>query len=879
MPRISQENVINGLKTKPLKRKKSPCPTREPISKKTKQESESEDEEDYNDRFKYVLAPKNRPATPQNNTSSDEENSNAETPPKRKKKTKKTSKLDENKNSKKTIDDSRTLNGKQKKSNGISKKTNGISKKIKQMEKYIYDDELDSDDSYLTEDLESFSGDEEGSEEEWTTDTDYTPHSFHESDCESIGSNSESDCESIEDESESGSEDGDGCDYFEDGSSDDEDYVPPIEDKYVKKGEAIMYDGKGLNLAFGDSTESQILDLSEVSAAIIDEDEAPKLIPINEDDITFDNQKSDDNGQNITPNISNAEETLKNLSLDDDETVQSSQLLQRASFYNCSDNHGVIVKLNRTIHFHGILVIKPLVNNVQVNGYILQTNESLKATSISRTDYFLNLTPIIVENQNIDRNELHEELKNLLQTETDAVDILNNLNLEKDTVLHLQLGLPDARVNMLQTYLSDPILPHKNMILKNSVCPTSELQLATKFFVSDENRKLSAFKINFDWDHIELKSSIRLMIIGGKNVGKSAMCQYLINRNISKYPKILLIDLDIGQPIHAPSQTLSATLITEPLIGAGYLNNATIVKCFLFGDKSMMISPFKYIERVMKLMEFCNANEEYKNIPWIINTMGYQKGFGMQLMVLLLRIIQPSEIVQIQHSNMKFNFKSIMKESFVNDFTFTFFDESYLQKFPREVKYTTHVLDSIVNNNAQQGNDGREWTSNATEKRKISMIAQLSKLMKGGQTYLNDVVPFGTSLDNIRLIVMEEEYEQHDNEVNLDLFNGNLVYLCHCENNETLGINSILECYGIGIVRAIDKVHNYVYILLPQQDNSEKLQAMINVLAVGNIPLPPEILLKQNFGVNGTVPYVTFVKDQSISKRKYINKRNIKDSF
>lgn len=863
MPKISSENVLNSFKAKAQKRKKSPCPIREPISKKNKQDSESDsEEEDYTDRFKYVLAPKNRSATPQYNTSSDEENSNAKKSlPKRKKATKKAQKLDENKNNKNTVDNSGNLNGKQ-------KKINGTAKNSKHIAKYKYEDESDSDDSYLTEDMESFSGEEESCDEEWSTDTDYTDHSFHESDCESI----ESDSNSEEDD------DDDCCDYFDDSSTDDEDYVPPIEDKYVKKGEAIMYDGKGLNLAFGDSSESQIIDLNDISAAVVEDDEAPPLVPINGDDPM---ESPTSEGQNITPTISATEDTLKHLSLDDDETVESSLLLQRASFYNCIENHGVIVKLNRTIHFHGILVIKPLVNNVQVNGFTLHTNESLKATSISRSEYFLNLTPIIIEKQSVDTNELHEELKNLLETETDADEILNNLNLEKDVLLHLQLGLPDSKIKMLQTYLSDPILPHKNMILKKSVCPTSELQLATKFFVSDENSKLIAFRVNFDWDHVELKSNTNLMIIGGKNVGKSAMCQYLINRNLEKYPKILLIDLDIGQPIYAPAQTLSATLITEPLIGAGYLNNATIVKCFLYGDKSMMISPFKYIDLVQKLMEFCNANEDYKNIPWIVNTMGYQKGFGMQLMCLILRIVQPSEIVQIQHSNMKFNFKSIMKESFVNNFTFTFFDEPYLQKFPREVKYTTHVLDSIVNNNsAQQGNnDGREWTSNATEKRKISMIAQLSKLMKGGQTYLNDVVPFATSLDNIRLIVMEEEYEQHDNGVNLDLFNGNLVYLCHCENIETSDSNSILECYGVGIVRAIDKVHNYIYIMLPQQDNSEKLQAMINVLAIGNIPLPSEILLKQNFGVNGNVPYVTFVKDQSMSKKKYINKRNIKDCF
>lgn len=362
------------------------------------------------------------------------------------------------------------------------------------------------------------------------------------------------------------------------------------------------------------------------------------------------------------------------------------------------------------------------------------------------------------------------------------------------------------------------------------------------------------------------------------------MTQYLINKHISKHPKILLIDLDIGQPICGASQTVSATLISQPLIGAGFLNNTKADKSFLFGDKSIMLSPFKYNECVARLMDFCNCNEEYKNIPWIINTMGYQKGFGLQLMCLLLRVIQPNEVVQIQHSNQRYNFKEILKESIVNDFSFSFFSESYLQKYPRNVHFTTHVLDSIVNNgnvrqNQQTDDDDSQWTSNATEKRKISILAQLSRLMKGGQTYLNDVIPYGTSMEKIRMIVIDEDYGDY-NGVNLDLFNGNLVYLCgNFENNDTLDSNSILECYGIGIVRAVDKVHNYIYILLPQQDDSEKLKAMINVLALGNIPLPAEILLKQNFGVTGTVPFVTFFKDRNMSHKKYINKRNIKDCF
>lgn len=211
----------------------------------------------------------------------------------------------------------------------------------------------------------------------------------------------------------------------------------------------------------------------------------------------------------------------------------------------------------------------------------------------------------------------------------------------------------------------------------------------------------------------------------------------------------------------------------------------------------------------------------------------------------------------------------------------------------KEAFFTTHVLDSLVNNNDSQhqnqenrDNGGNEWISNATEKRKMSLLAQLSKLMRGGQTYLNEVLPHCTPLNRIRTVVIDEEFENaaHYGEVNPDLFNGNLVYLCHASdyddndddvNSVPLDSNSILECHGVGLVRAIDKIHRLMYVLMPQHE--DKLRSVINVIAIGNIPLPSEILLKQNFGIEGKIPHVTFFKDRNM--KKYINKRNIKDCF
>lgn len=122
------------------------------------------------------------------------------------------------------------------------------------------------------------------------------------------------------------------------------------------------------------------------------------------------------------------------------------------------------------------------------------------------------------------------------------------------------------------------------------------------------------------------------------------------------------------------------------------------------------------------------------------------------------------------------------------------------------------------------------------------------------------------------MIIIDEEFENEE-AAKLELFNGNLIYLCTDSPLE----NSILECHGVGLVRAIDKINGYMYILLPE-DLDEKLCSVVSVIAIASIPLPSDILMKQSFSAaDGTIPYVTFSKNRAT--KKYMNKRNIKDCY
>lgn len=699
------------------------------------------------------------------------------------------------------------------------------------------------------EDGSSDSMTDEEVSEEWSTDTDYSEgdsmdedeYSFHESDCESVSENENN-----------------AYNWGDDGSED-SDYIPEVEDKYVKRGDAILHDAKGLNLAFGDSEKSQIIEINDIAPAIMSQsdEEVPQLVPPEGEEMIYDSLEDEE----VEP-----EELIES----SDDGFRNTLLAKSATFFDCTKDQGVVLKISNTIHFHGVLIIRALANNVQVNGYPLKPNEAITACSISRADYFLNLTPVI--ESKYEKEKLSKQLKKLLKDE-DVVEIITSFDSTKEAIVHLQHGPPDSTIEMLKNYSPNPLLPNKKMLMNNS----SDLILSAKFFVSSENQKVSTFQENDQWNNIQLNSSSRLVVAGGKNVGKSGLCQFLVNKSIAKFKKILLIDLDIGQPICSAAQTVSATLLTDPIIGPGYLSKNQPVKCLLYGDKSVTISPFKYVRSIKQLISYCREAPEYQNVPWIVNTMGYQKGFGLQLICLLIKILQPTDVVQIQHGVKSYNFAKVITEGVVNELEFNFFDAEDVAGIPSEAFFTTHVLDSIVNNSDVDA--ASKWISKAAEKRKLSILAHLSRLLKGNQSCLNDVTPFVAPKSKIRMVVIDEEYSQHEQGFNLDLLNGNLVYLCHAKDGEVLNSTSILDCHGLGIVRGIDKINGKIYILLPQTEDSDKLQANVDVLAIGNIPLPAEILLKQSFNVVGSIPHVTFFKDRNASSNKYVNKRYIKDCY
>ncbi|RCK59158.1 Polynucleotide 5'-hydroxyl-kinase GRC3 [Candida viswanathii] len=170
--------------------------------------------------------------------------------------------------------------------------------------------------------------------------------------------------------------------------------------------------------------------------------------------------------------------------------------------------------------------------------------------------------------------------------------------------------------------------------------------------VFSEQNGICGLDINPAWidELTELKSSyhpLKIMIIGNKNTGKSTFCKTLLNELLLGLPQASVdyLDLDPGQSEHSHPYTLSLSKITEPQFGFNSSNHAREKHDHYFGFTSSIHSPTRYI----KIIEDLYSKYDGKN-HLIVNTPGYIKGFGKELLNEITKLIQPDRLIVLSNN-------------------------------------------------------------------------------------------------------------------------------------------------------------------------------------------------------------------------------------
>ncbi|CAH7690487.1 hypothetical protein PPACK8108_LOCUS25847 [Phakopsora pachyrhizi] len=183
--------------------------------------------------------------------------------------------------------------------------------------------------------------------------------------------------------------------------------------------------------------------------------------------------------------------------------------------------------------------------------------------------------------------------------------------------------------------------------------------------------------------------AISYLVQGSKGSGKSTFSTLLINSLLNRYQRVALLDLDPGQPILTPPTLISLHLLDSPILGptfcrlvSPYLSTSTSI---YLGHTSPKDCPSRYLEASNKLLNiFYNlnhsrsSNQHQQNqsfrgrrfrkktvketvvqdslpkissksdvIPLVINTIGWTKGLGEDLLTHICQSIEPTHIFNL----------------------------------------------------------------------------------------------------------------------------------------------------------------------------------------------------------------------------------------
>ncbi|XP_050094798.1 polynucleotide 5'-hydroxyl-kinase NOL9 [Anopheles aquasalis] len=652
---------------------------------------------------------------------------------------------------------------------------------------------------------------------------------------------------------------------YEDESETDEDYVPSSadEDLYIPRGAGKVYDCDDDTIEF-ENDEPQIIELppdygtpskqdedeeEEATTESDASDSCPSLVPIyNEKGEMIDDVK-------LLPGkgVHEEEPVAEQRASSDDETLpidesgeEASDGLENYHFYDAIDRHMSLVMMKKPLHLTGHVSVQALFGKVEIMGYTLDKAE--KRTVYAARGYnAVNLTPI-PDPETFQRPAFEAILQKLKSQFTRrTIDELLKLFNPTDYVLLLldaELEKRNTTVRIVHRYLEEyDLFPASN------TTTTAPLR-ATEYWLNvrllepraDGSSKLPLFQANPAWSDVILHTDSRLLVLGGKGAGKSTLCQFLLNRSIKTFDRILLIDLDIGQPLLTAPEMISATVLDVPLLGvASFTVAQQPVRCHLFGSLNVVTNPIFFIQNVRSLLEHCENTPSLRGIPWIINTMGYVSGFGEELTAAIMRLVQPTDVIQLSIPGARErgseNYRHAMTAKFIQSYKFNILQNEIVAKMGQVLRYKHYAFDVCF--------DAQACRLAAPKRRNVGLMVELVKILDEETECFTAVQPVSAPLDDLEILITRDEY-QPTKEMLPNVVNATLVYLCEKLEQE------LYSCLGVGIVRAVDDERNVhlIHSLTPQQLDRVK------VLALCNTSLPSQVSLKLQPTMKGTIPYL-----------------------
>ncbi|XP_016404510.1 polynucleotide 5'-hydroxyl-kinase NOL9-like [Sinocyclocheilus rhinocerous] len=348
-----------------------------------------------------------------------------------------------------------------------------------------------------------------------------------------------------------------------------------------------------------------------------------------------------------------------------------------------------------------------------------------------------------------------------------------------------------------------------------------------------------------------------ILACGGKSSGKSTFNRHLINSLLNHTASVEYLECDLGQTEFTPPGCLSLNTVTEPLLGPPFTHLRDPEHMVYYGQADCQADIDRYLESLKSLWRHVSGES-----PVIINTMGWIRGHGFQILVDLIRLFSVTHVVQLSFGN------APQCQLLTPDFFRTAHGWQTHPPTPPTLteepashpSIRSHVFLSVQSEFEGAGTSGEMQHQRSNELRDLALLSYFSKLQSpepGPIRPLHCFIPY--QVPHSAVAIGLTHCEVAPNNI-LYAANASIVGLC-CLSEKVMGRGGpvvlsqtpICQCVGLGVLRGVDMARGLYFLVTPV---SPSVLRHVNCLLLGEITLPKILLTKQH-GVEGDLPYVT----------------------
>ncbi|XP_067929934.1 polynucleotide 5'-hydroxyl-kinase NOL9-like [Watersipora subatra] len=312
-------------------------------------------------------------------------------------------------------------------------------------------------------------------------------------------------------------------------------------------------------------------------------------------------------------------------------------------------------------------------------------------------------------------------------------------------------------------------------------------------------------------------SPLRVVVCGDKNLGKSTLIKFIINRLLSLCQDgVTHLECDPSQCEFSPSGCLTLQTVKDPLLGPPWTHIPDRVdNSQLYGALSADIDPEKYVRCMRKLVADYMSQDTSR--PLIVNTMGWKQGLGLEFLAATIAEVKPSHVIQLSTDNSSYrNFDPFSVLTLASH-------DLYLPQHSR-LKLLKD-LDYELIQLAMPHYSRLDFDSEVlppTLSRDLATTAYMFRSSLPNQKVINDILPYSINMSEIALDLSSDSLPSH---LLSDAARMQMVILCEAKEQlirarddggfQELPPSADLNVVGYGLVRAIDSTHQRVYITTP----------------------------------------------------------------